>query len=86
MSYSTNRRDALDPTLPIAHRMSHARSCAMLMSQKFRVPRSAIIDLVRQSCGVDLASPASKTGIVEAIGALDRIKAEGVGAASDATA
>jgi hypothetical protein len=80
VSYSANRRDALDPALPIAHRMSHARSCAMLMGQKYWVPRSVILDLVRRTCGVDLTAPASDPEIAEAIGALDRIKAGGLAA------
>jgi hypothetical protein len=58
----------------------------MLMGQKYRVHRSVIIGRVRRECGVDLSSPASEVGIVEAIEVLDRIKAEGLGAASDSTA
>jgi hypothetical protein len=79
VSYSTNRRDALNPDLPTAQRISHARSCAMLVSQKYRVHRSVILDLVRRSCGVDLTASASESGIVEAIATLDRIKADGPG-------
>lgn len=85
MSYSTNRRDALDPGLPIAHRLSHARSCAMLLGQKYSIHRFVILDLIRRSCGVDLEAPAAEPDIIAAIGALDRIKAEGLGAAPSET-
>jgi hypothetical protein len=82
MSYSANRRDALNPVLPIGHRMSHARSCAMLMGEKYKVDRSVIIDLVRQSSGVDLMVPGSDSDMIEAFGMLDRIKSDGLRAAS----
>ncbi len=78
MSFSSHRRDALDPNLPLPHRQSHARSCAMLMGQKYRVPRSVILDFVRQACGADLMCPVSEADLIVAVGVLDRIKAIGL--------
>jgi hypothetical protein len=78
VSFSTKRRDALDQSLPLPHRMSSARSCAMLMGQKYKVRRSAILDLVHRMCGVDLMTPASESELVAAVHVLDRIKAEGM--------
>jgi hypothetical protein len=54
----------------------------MLMGQKYKVHRSVIIDLVRQSCGVDLMGLATEAEIVEAIHTLDRIKADGLNTAT----
>ena len=54
MSYSSNRRNALDETQPLAHRASRARSCAMLVAQKFRVHRDVVIDRVRRESGIDM--------------------------------
>ena len=79
VSYSAHRRDALDPEMPLPHRVSHARSCAMLMGQKYRVHRDAVIEAVRRACGVDLTAPATEAEIVAAVGALDSIKAHGLG-------
>jgi hypothetical protein len=83
VSFSAHRRDALNPNLPIAHRLSHARSCAMLMGQKYKMHRSVIINLVRRSCGVDLMGLANEAEIVEAVRVLDKIKAYGPDAAPD---
>lgn len=78
MSFSAHKRDALDPAMPLNHRMSHLRSCAMLMGQKYRVPRSAIIERVLNVCGVDISSPVADAEIRRAVEALVRIKASGL--------
>lgn len=79
MSFSSHRRDALDTSLPLPHRQSHARSCAMLMGQKCLVHRSVILDLVQQVCGTDLNRPATEAELVEAMLVLQRIKTAGLG-------
>ena len=66
----------------MAHRMSHARSCAMLMGQKYKVHRSAVLDLVQRCCGTDLTVLVSDPELVVAIRVLDRIKAFGLNAAA----
>jgi hypothetical protein len=80
VSYSTHRRDALDPARPIPHRLSHARSLAMLMGQKYSVPRPDVLDLVRRACGVDLTTAMTDAEVIAAVQVLDRIKAVGLGA------
>lgn len=86
VSYNSHRRDALDPRLPAPHRQSHVRSCAMLLGHKYRVRRSVILDLVRQSCGIDLTHPASEADLIAAVQALDQIKVEGLVAGTSDTA
>jgi hypothetical protein len=78
MSYSAHRRDALDPGLPLAHRASHARSCAVHVAQKYKVHRSAIIGLILRACGVNLMAVRSEQEIVDAIGALDSLRIHGL--------
>lgn len=78
MSYSAHRRGALDPETPINHRMSHARSCAMLMGQKYHVHRDVVIETVRLACGVNLTVSGTESEIVEAVRALDAIKTNGL--------
>lgn len=86
MSFSSHRRDALDSALPLPHRQSHARSCAMLMGQKYRVHRSVILDLVRRACGTDLTRQATEAELVAAVQALERIKVVGLAPGEDADA
>jgi hypothetical protein len=80
MSFSAHKRDALDESLPIDDRMSHLRSCAMLMGQKYRVPRSQIMEQVAQLCGVDITKPGSEAEIQLAVQALVAIKESGLNA------
>lgn len=83
MSFSAHKRDALDATEPVLHRMSHLRSCAMLMGQKYRVPRSEIIDRVRELSGVDIMQPATDEEIHRAVEAMVNIKQVGLSAQQD---
>ncbi|WP_220753174.1 hypothetical protein [Shewanella sp. KT0246] len=48
MSFSSSRKRALDTSRPIAYRASSARSCAVCVSEKYRVKRSVILEQVRQ--------------------------------------
>ncbi len=74
MSFSTHKRDALDPSRPMNHCMSHVRSCAMLMGQKYRVPRSAIIERVKHLCGIDVLQLGTDLDARRAVAALVNIK------------
>ena len=79
MSFNAHKRDALDVTLPINHRMSHLRSCAVLLGDKYRVPRSSIIERVLHLCGVDITVSAKEPEIQRAMQALVIIKESGLG-------
>jgi hypothetical protein len=74
MSYSSHRREALNPETPVAHRRSHARSCARLVSQKFSIHRG--IDLARVSTltGVDLLTEATEEQVDRAMSCLEALR------------
>jgi len=78
VSFIAHKRDALDATLPLNHRMSHLRSCTMLIGQKYRVPRSVIIERVLKLCGVDITVPANEAGVQRAVQTLVQIKESGL--------
>ena len=84
MSFSTNRRDALDPALPLDHRASHARSCAMLVAQKWGITRNVVIETIFERCGVDLSALETDNQIVTAIAALEDIRVNGIAAIGNA--
>ena len=50
----------------------------MLMGQKYRVPRSTIMERVVALCGVDITGLASETDIQRAVQVLVRIKESGL--------
>lgn len=74
MSYSSNRRLVNDESLPLAHRASHARSCALHVANKLGVNREAIIDLVAQQSGVSLHKPQSSSELLAGLKALEAIR------------
>ena len=78
MSYSSNRRAAIDLVRPLPHRISHARSCAVAVAEKYRVSRESIIALVSERCGVDLMTAKESEAIIRAIGVLDQMKLVGL--------
>lgn len=74
MSYSTHRKQSLNVDLPIRHRLSHVRSCAVHVAQKYRVSRSVVLDLVRIADAYEERDLPSSLQIEKAIEALDQIK------------
>ena len=78
MSFSSNRRDALDSALPMSYRASHARSCAMLVAEKWRINRSLVIETVHQRCGVNLEAVGNENEIVTALNILEDLRLHGV--------
>ncbi|WP_394493709.1 hypothetical protein [Shewanella sp. ENK2] len=78
MSFSSSRKRALDTSRPIPYRASSARSCAVCVSEKYRVKRSVILEQVRQQTHVDLNAVDNSDGILKAISALEHIKLNGL--------
>lgn len=74
MSFSSNRKAALDAALPIAQRASHARSCALHVAQKFRVSREDVITRVTQMSGISLHHLAGGEELAIAVDALERLR------------
>ena len=74
MSYSSHRKKALDLTQPINHRVSHARSCCVCVSQKLRVKRSVVIDKVLRRSGVDLNFTENSGDLINALDVLEIIR------------
>ncbi|HEX5161214.1 MAG TPA: hypothetical protein VFV88_05800 [Steroidobacteraceae bacterium] len=61
----------------MARRTSSARSCALHVAEKLRVPRSTVIAAVLGATGVDLMQPASGEDIVKAIEYLELLRMGG---------
>ena len=80
MSYSANMRDARNDRLPLRHRISHLRSCALHMGYKYGVPRSVVLERIEikpEYADDELPSP---DAVLRAADLLDRIKREGLDA------
>lgn len=79
MSYSSNRRNALDGSQPLAHRASRARSCVQHVAQKFRVHRDVVIDRVKELSGIDMRSITREGDVATVIDVLEDLRHRGLG-------
>lgn len=79
MSYNVHKRQALDPTRPLSHRNSHARSLAVMIAGRYRVPRQEVLDAVRRETDLDLLEGVRDSDLPRAIAALDAIRVRGKG-------
>lgn len=64
--------------MPLNHRASHARSCAMLVGQKWRVARSAVIDEIERQSGVNLLEITNDDQIQIAMKILEKLRENGL--------
>jgi hypothetical protein len=85
MSFNSHRRATLDEMRPLPHRASHARSCALLVAQKYRINREAVIQRVREITGVSLLEPKSGQELLRALTLLERFRREGWESADSCT-
>jgi hypothetical protein len=76
------RKNALDESQPLLHRASRARSCAMLISEKFRVHRDVVIDRVRELSGIDMHNITSSAAITAVIEVMDDLRVHGLASPS----
>jgi len=77
MAYTAHRRIARDVAEPLLQRASSARSCALHVARKLRVPRSRVIAAVLDATGIDLKQPGSGEAIVSAIEHLELLRMGG---------
>ena len=74
MSYSAHRRMVADATMPLEHRASHARSCALHVANKLAVKRSAVLEHVKQQTGIDLDAPGSDEALAMAFASIEALR------------
>jgi hypothetical protein len=72
-SFQYHYRIALDPERPFNHRMSHARSCALVLSRRWGVGRSEVLEHVRAASGVNLFLPATEEQLGKALQVLEAL-------------
>jgi hypothetical protein len=56
MSHNSHRKQALNETLPLKHRASHARSCAIYVANRLHISREEAIQKVEQGTNIPLLS------------------------------
>ena len=74
MSYSVHRRMVADATVPLEHRASHARSCALHVANKLAVKRSLVLEHVAAQTGVDLNKPESDEALAVAFASIEALR------------
>jgi hypothetical protein len=71
MSFSGHKRRAQREDLPLSHRASSARSCAVLVSEKFGIHRSELIAIVKEKTGIDMQNMSDSSSINQSVDFLD---------------
>ncbi|TLM99796.1 hypothetical protein FDZ73_21070 [bacterium] len=74
MSFSSNRRAVQDESLPLEHRASHARSCALHVANKLGVQREAVISEVAKKTGINLHGPVQAPELLQALAYLEALR------------
>lgn len=74
MSYNVHKRQALDTSRPILHRMSHARSCTVITATRHGVRREEVIQRLLEKTGLDLMSPMSDEQLARAMEYLEYLR------------
>lgn len=74
MSYISDRPKVLDPALPFLIRISHARSCAQIVAQKYGAKRSFVLELVRIMSAVDLTDTQCESDLAHPLDVLDQLR------------
>lgn len=71
-------RDARDDRLPLPHRISHLRSCANHMAQKYGVHRSVLLERIQIEPMYGADDLPSLEAVLRAAALLDQIKRDGL--------
>ncbi len=66
MSHSSSRRRVLDTAGPLAHRASHARSCANHVANRLGITRSELLKKIEEDSGASLVSPLTEEELMKA--------------------
>ena len=74
MSFSSNRRAVQDESLPLEHRASHARSCALHVANKLGVQREVVISAVAEKTGINLHGPVLGFELLQALAYLEALR------------
>ena len=76
MSFNSHQRKVRDERLPLPHRASHARSCALHLANRLGVTREEVIQRIQKRSGVDLLQPEGIAPLLLAFDVLLQLRAE----------
>jgi hypothetical protein len=80
MSHASHRKAVRDASRPLAHRASHARSCANHVAARLGIDRGRLLALVRSRTGVDLNAPDDAEALMRAFVAMEALESVDSGA------
>jgi hypothetical protein len=73
MSHGTHRKAVLNDTLPLEHRASHARSCAIHVANRLGIRREEAIKMVESITTVSLHAPENAAALIIAFNCLESL-------------
>jgi hypothetical protein len=73
MSHSSSRARVSDTASPLAHRASHARSCANHVANRLGITRSELLIKVEEDSGASLVSPLTEQELMKAFNYMESL-------------
>ncbi len=73
MSHSSSRAKVLDTARPLAHRASHARSCANHVANRLGITRNELLLKVEKDSGSSLVSPLTEEELMNAFNYMESL-------------
>lgn len=75
MSYNAHQKLILDSTLPMTHRFSHLRSCAVILSNLLGQKRSEVVTSIQTQTGINIEQLGNEEQLLKALDNLNEIRA-----------
>jgi len=76
MSHSSHRKAVRDPTAPLSHRASHARSCAIHVAARLGLKRDEVLAIVEYKTGLSLVHVTNEQDLLTAFDCLEALSPE----------
>lgn len=73
MSHSSAKKKVLNTAMPLAHRASHARSCANHVAHRLGMTRSELLIKVEKESGSNLESPLTEEELMNAFNYMESL-------------
>lgn len=79
MSYNSHQKLILDSTLPLEHRFSHLRSCALIVSNLLGQKRSEVVAAIHEQTGINIEQLSNEEYLLKALDNLNKIRTTALG-------
>ena len=76
MSHNSHRKAVRDPTAPLPHRASHARSCALHVAARLGLQRDQVLAIVERKTGLSLVQVTNDRDLMAAFECMEALTSQ----------